>query len=169
MEKCFLQIGEFYATKKPMLLGTLLGSCVSICLYNKFNGHAAMNHFVIPSANKKEMKKDPGKYGKSSCEMIIRTLMDVDPDSSHYTAQVFGGGNVFNFVNTTVDIGERNIFSAEQVLAKYKLRVIHRETGGTKGRTIYFYTAKNRVECRNIVGLKHGKRIQTQYEKAFWR
>lgn len=32
------------------------------------------------------MQNDPGKYGESSCEMIIRSLMSIDPDASHYSA-----------------------------------------------------------------------------------
>jgi len=133
MDKKLLQIAQFYVTRKPMLLGTLLGSRVSVCLYNKSNGHAAMNHFLMPSASKREMKNNPGKYGESSCELIIRALMKVDPNVYHYTAQVFGGGNMFNVAASIGDIGDRNISIAEQVLTTHKIRIVHRETGGTKG------------------------------------
>ena len=167
MDKKFLQIGELYVAKKPMLLGTLLGSCVSICLYNKFNGHAAMNHFLMSSAAIKVMQNDPGKYGESSCEMIIRSLMSIDPDASHYSAQIFGGGNMFNLRNSVKDIGKRNIRIAEQVLSKYKIRIIRRKTGGTKGMKIFFNTSKNKVDCRKLGDTKDSKRLQIQYERAF--
>ncbi|MEE8431959.1 MAG: chemotaxis protein CheD [Candidatus Desulfatibia sp.] len=167
MDKKFLQISEYYITKKPMLVGTLLGSCVSICLYNKCNGHAAMNHFLMPSAVRKAMQNNPGKYGESSCEMIIRSLMSIDPDASHYSAQIFGGGNMFSLRNCIRDIGERNIKIAEQVLAKHKIRIIRRKTGGTKGMKILFNTAKNQVDCRKLSDTKDSKRLQIQYEKAF--
>jgi chemotaxis protein CheD len=167
MDKILLQIGEYYVTKKPKLMGTLLGSCVSVCLFNKFNGHAAMNHFLMPSANNKKMENDPGKYGKSSCEMIIQTLMALDSNASHYTAQVFGGANVFNLVDSIGDIGNRNIGIAEQVLAEHKIRIIHREIGGNKGRHIYFNSSKNKVECRKLGGSKDIKLIRIQYDKVF--
>ena len=167
MDNKFLQMCEYYVTKKPMLLGTLLGSCVSICLYNKFNGSAAMNHFLIPSAGRKDMKNDPGKYGESSCEMIIRSLMRIDPDDSHYSAQVFGGGNLFSQCDSMEDIGERNIRIAEQVLSKNRIRIIRRKIGGTKGVKIFFNTSKNQVECRKLGGTKDSKMLRIQYEKAF--
>ncbi len=167
MDKKFLQINEYYVTKKPMLIGTLLGSCVSICLYNKFNGHAAMNHFLMPSAVRKAMQNNPGKYGESSCEMIIRSLMSIDPNASHYSVQIFGGGNMFNLRGSVSDIGERNLRIAAEVLSKYKIRIMRRQTGGTKGMKIFFNTSKNKVDCREIDAAKDHKRLQIQYEKAF--
>ncbi len=167
MDKKFLQIGECYATKKPMLLGTLLGSCVSVCLYNKFNGHAAMNHFLMPSAGKQEMKNNPGKYGRSSCEWIIQTLMKFDPDPYDYCAQVFGGGNMFNLRGSVSDIGERNLKIAAEVLSKNNIRIMRRQTGGTKGMKILFNTAKNQVDCRKLGATKDHKRLEIQYKKAF--
>ena len=35
MEKKFLLPGEFHVTRKPMNLVTVLGSCVSLCLYKQ--------------------------------------------------------------------------------------------------------------------------------------
>lgn len=168
MDKKLLEIGEFFVTKKPMLLRTVLGSCVSVCLYNRFNGHAAMNHFLIPSASYQEMQTDPGKCGKSSCEMIVQALMDADPNVSHYTAQVFGGANMFDLADSIGDLGERNARIAEQVLTEYRIRIIHQETGGTKGRSIYFYTAKNIVNCHFLDDVKERKKLRTQYAKIFY-
>jgi len=42
----FLKPGEFHVTSKPLILETLVGSCVCVCLYNVKNGWAAMNHFL---------------------------------------------------------------------------------------------------------------------------
>lgn len=167
MDKKILQIGEYYITKKPMLLGTLLGSCGSICLYNKFNGYAAINHFLLPSGSWKKMKNDPGKYGKSSCEIIIAALMELDSDASHYTGQIFGGANMYNLGDSIGDIGKRNIKIAELSLRKYKIPIINRKTGGTKGMKIYFNTFKNRVDCRVLSEIKDVEKLKEQNRRAF--
>ncbi len=124
MDNKFLQMGEYYVTKKPMLLETLLGSCVSVCLYNKFNGSAAMNHFLIPSAGKKDMKNDPGKYGESSCEMIIRSLMSLDPDASHYSAiQREQLSEILSHQSETERAGNAEQESNQEAVSRRKLRL----------------------------------------------
>ena len=46
----FLLPGEFCIATGPAILDTLVGSCVSVCLYNYKNGVAAMNHFQRETA-----------------------------------------------------------------------------------------------------------------------
>ncbi len=160
MEKKFLLPGEFHSTKRPMLLSTLLGSCVSVCLYNKINGFAALNHFMLATGSAEDMKKDVGKYGVSSTTRIIRSLMTIDADSANYTAQIFGGGHVtkshLEFQN---GIGDQNIKIAEDILRKYRIKVIHKDVAGSKGRKIFFDTSTNIVASRFIGDTKEGQRL----------
>ncbi len=93
--------------------------------------------------------------------------MKTDPNAYHYTAQVFDGGNMFNVAASIGNIGDRNISIAEQVLTTHKIRIVHRETGGTKGRKIYFDTSKNKVECSKLNGAIDSKKFRIQYERVF--
>ena len=45
--KKFLLPGEYYGTKLPCEIATLLGSCVSVCLYDRNLNIGAMNHYVL--------------------------------------------------------------------------------------------------------------------------
>ncbi|MFH1488079.1 MAG: chemotaxis protein CheD [Pseudomonadota bacterium] len=169
METKLIQIGGYHITVKPMMMRTLLGSCVAICVYNKTNGHAAMNHFLLPSAKIIEMRNNPGRYGQSSCELIIRSLMRNDPDPSHYTAQVFGGAKMFGIQGSIGEIGNLNIELAKQIVKKYKIPIIHHDTGGTKGRKILFNTEENRVESQELGDNIDFKTLKMQHRKAFKR
>jgi chemotaxis protein CheD len=40
--------GEYYFTNKPMLIVTVLGSCVAACLRDRVTGIGGMNHFMLP-------------------------------------------------------------------------------------------------------------------------
>ncbi len=160
MERKFLLPSEFHSTKKAMNLDTLLGSCVSICLYNKSNGFASMNHFLLDSGSEENMKQDPGKYGLSSCSRIIKTLMTVDNKPSNYTAQVFGGGKVNSHLAFQDSIGDKNVEMAENVLKEHRIRVAHRDVGGLKGRKISFDTSSNKVVCRIMGESEEGKRLK---------
>ena len=40
--------GEYYFTNQPMLIVTVLGSCVAACIRDKVSGIGGMNHFMLP-------------------------------------------------------------------------------------------------------------------------
>src|SRR6266567_4692405 len=40
--------GELFATNDGTAITTLLGSCVSVCLYDLESGIGGMNHFMLP-------------------------------------------------------------------------------------------------------------------------
>ena len=130
-----------------MILETLVGSCVAVCIYNRRQPLCAMNHFVLdrPPAGGTE---DFGRYGTTSTERIIRILLERDLQVSHYEAMVFGGAGVLESGQDRFDVGRRNLEAAMEVLTRYRLRIVRAETCGSRGRRIYFDTQTNTVECR---------------------
>jgi chemotaxis protein CheD len=129
------------------MIETLVGSCVTVCLYNRKSGHAAMNHF-LQSHPILESDSDIGRYGITSIAHIIEALFQSDPVASHYDAYVFGGAAVLKSANAMANIGQANIDVARQVLDRYRIRIVHEEVGGTRGRRVKFDTGSNTVSCR---------------------
>ncbi len=148
IERTFLLPSDFVIVRKPSQLGTLLGSCVSVCLHNPFRGMAAMNHFMLPTA---QGHPEVGRYGDSSTERIIKTLTALDPDPTHYTARIFGGAAVLGHLGAMGEIGDRNIDIARVVLNQFNIRVVQEEVGGTRGMRIDFFTETGKVES-NLIG-----------------
>ena len=158
MNHIFLLPGEYHVTKKQMSIDTLLGSCVSVCLYNTKNGYAAMNHFLLDRP-KEEPTTDVGRYGTASTEHIISTLMSIDDNPYNYRAQIFGGAAVVDALTDSRDIGGRNMLVAQEVLDSYRIRVIKKDVGGTRGRRIKFDTTSNTVHCRYTGQTEEAKRL----------
>jgi two-component system chemotaxis response regulator CheB len=148
VDQQFLLPGDSVATRKPAHLATLLGSCVSVCLSNAFQRTAGMNHYMLPDAM---TGADPGRYGDTSIEQLVKTLFSLDADPRHYRARIYGGGQVIGHLGAIGDIGARNIEIARRLLAEYCIGIAHEEVGGNKGRRIDFNTQTNRIECR-VVG-----------------
>jgi chemotaxis protein CheD len=150
--------GKYHITKTPITIETLVGSCVSVCLYNTKTGFAAMNHFLQDRPNSKG-DCDIGRYGSTATEYIINTLMKMDSAASHYCAQIFGGAVVIKTNNSGSDIGQKNIDIAQKILTDRSIRIIRKEVGGTRGRRIRFDTAANTVFCRfaGQIGKKYNK------------
>jgi chemotaxis protein CheD len=146
-ERVFLLPGQFRICDGPEVLETLVGSCVAVCLYNRKSGHAAMNHF-LQSHPVLESDSDIGRYGVTSTEHIIQALLRSDPAASHYDAYIFGGAAVLRSASEKANIGQANIDVARDVLNRYRIRIVHEEVGGTRGRRIKFDTGENKVSCR---------------------
>lgn len=157
MVRVFLLPGEYHIVKKPVVIETLVGSCVSVCLYNSKTGHAAMNHFLHAQPPATKADSDIGQYGSTATEHIIRSLMKFDEKASHYQAQIFGGAAVIKISSSKSDVGQKNIAITRKILAAHGIVITREEIGGTRGRRVRFDTATNTVFCRfaGQVGRKH--------------
>ncbi|MBN2843292.1 MAG: response regulator [Sedimentisphaerales bacterium] len=151
MEKKYLMPGEYHVTRNPMYLDTLLGSCVSVCLRNKVKGYAAMNHYLLARPGNGS-ENDIGRYGISSIEHIVKSLLAMDPNPASLEAQLFGGGAVMDSLSKTSNVGADNIAIAKEMMANYGIRVINSDVGGVKGRRISFNTETNQVVSKIIGG-----------------
>jgi chemotaxis protein CheD len=164
MKKILLLPGELRISKVPEVIETLVGSCVAVCLYNTANGSAAMNHFLRsdPGIN---TDFDPGEFGSTSTEYIIKALMAKDPDPKHYRAQVFGGGAVIKSKSSAYNIGLHNIDVALKILAAHRIRVVNKDVGGERGRRVTFDTSTNTATCRYAGQVSKKYRAQTSLEQ----
>jgi len=54
-----LYIGDVAASRLPIVLGTLLGSCVAVCLYDPVLRAGGMNHILLPSCQMGEKSHAP--------------------------------------------------------------------------------------------------------------
>ena len=66
--------GQFIITSVPTLISTLLGSCVSVCLWNRVTKVGAMNHYLLPGTD--EDNANDANRGLSSTRMLIRSLVN---------------------------------------------------------------------------------------------
>lgn len=150
----FLMPGEFLITDEGIIVETVLGSCVSVCLYNIGTGNAAINHFLydVPAS---PTEVDIGRYGLTSTEHIINSLMAKDSVPAHYVAQIFGGAMLVEEGESGADIGRRNVQIARQILNTHRIKIIREEVGGNRGRCIHFDTETNTVLSEYTDHLEH--------------
>ena len=155
-KKVFVLPGEMAVSRQPSDIATLLGSCVSICLYNKKTKVGGLNHFMLPSGTKEDMK---GKYGDYATEKLVEMMRRLDPNLRNLEASIYGGAAVVGHLNTGVGIGIKNIEMAETMLKKYGIRIATREVGGENGRKIFFNSETGQIDMRMIERSELTKRI----------
>ncbi|MBU2515366.1 chemotaxis protein CheD [bacterium] len=160
-EKIVIHPGEFYATNKEALISTLLGSCVSACLFDPVNKVLGMNHFLLSSEKYKKngdgFSTPSGRYGVNAMELLINKMYQLGAVRSHLKAKAFGGSTLQRFNNgkTSVgNVGEANLKFVREFLANEKIPLMAEDMGGTRGRTIYFDSRDYSVYVRKHQAVK---------------
>lgn len=131
--------GGYYVTKvKKVVLTTLLGSCISVCLKDSVNGVAGFNHFMLPDKLNKEnfFASSDARYGLFSMEKMINQMLKLGASKNFLEAKIFGGGKVLQ--TTFSNVAQANIEFARTYLHLENIPIIAEDVGGNYGRKIYF-------------------------------
>jgi chemotaxis protein CheD len=158
VQKHFLHPGEHYVTRNPMILSTLLGSCVSVCLFDPGASVMGMNHFLLPTRHpagrESPLDSDEGRYGLWAMELLINGLLNLGARRDQLRAKAFGGANVLmNPVRKLPErysIGTANALFVRGFLKKDGIPLIAQDLGGDSGRQIHFYGGDYSVYLRRI-------------------
>jgi len=146
--------GEFFVSGDDIALSTVLGSCVSACIWDPAAGVGGMNHFMLPgSSNPAPAELDPiglsGRYGVFAMEQLVNELIKRGARKSNLVAKLFGGGSVLkNFAAITV--GERNAEFVLKFLSTESIRVVSQDLRDVCARRIVFFPVTGRALCRRL-------------------
>jgi chemotaxis protein CheD len=127
---------------------TILGSCVSVCLYDPLTQIGGMNHFMLPCWNGEGLESP--KYGNIAMDMLLAKIIQLGAHRASLQAKVFGGANQYNYTKHTFNIGERNIHLALYTLEEFNIPVVASSVGGVHGRKILFESGSGQVLMKYI-------------------
>ncbi|NVO28510.1 chemotaxis protein CheD [Donghicola sp. C2-DW-16] len=129
----------FVSGKTNLVISTVLGSCVSVCLYDEAAGLGGANHYFLSSS-----QGQSASYGAVAMEHVINGLMRLGADKSRLRAKVFGGALMKEGL---ADIGKKNASFALEYLQAERLPIVAMDLGGFSARRLHFHpvTGKARV------------------------
>jgi chemotaxis protein CheD len=150
LERYYLHPGYIYASSKQTVVTTVLGSCVSLCLWDSRNKFGGMNHFIYPKNRNNESN---GRYGNISCQYLLKLMQDLGSQKRDIVAHLVGGANSPIIKS---NIGKQNIDVVEKIVSKYALNVEIRDLGGRAGRKVVFNTATGELSVSRGKSLGDG-------------
>ncbi len=165
--------GEYYGSNEDIIVNTVLGSCVSACIWDKSTGLGGMNHFMLPDTGEKDFAGAAGRFGTYAMELLINELMKHGARRDSLECKLFGGGNVMKGF-TTMNVGERNAQFALDFLKTEKIRVTAQDLLDIYPRKVVFFTKTGRAlvkklredTANSVVTLETKYRSTLQTEKA---
>jgi chemotaxis protein CheD len=145
----YLLAGGLLASADPHVITTVLGSCVSVCLWDGVLRIGGMNHYMLPFWNGEGLASP--KYGNIAVAKLVQRLQDLGSEKKNLRAKIFGGGVVLNVTNPFMNIGERNVQLAEDALRSEGIPIVSGDTGGRSGRKIIFNTESGVVLVKKLL------------------
>ncbi|WP_062066176.1 chemoreceptor glutamine deamidase CheD [Cellvibrio sp. OA-2007] len=146
--------GEYYVTAGDKLIVTVLGSCVAVCLRDKFSGIGGMNHFLLPSDNSEntDFFTESARYGVYAMELLVNHLLKMGANRGRFEAKDFGGGNVLRGL-THCNVGQRNVEFVLDYLQIEQIPVVAQDLLGDFPRKVYFFPDSGQVLVKKIKSL----------------
>ena len=139
--------GEHFITADPnVVLSTILGSCVAMCLRDPLAGVGGMNHFLLPEGA--GSGTDAGRrYGAYAMELLINDLLKAGGRRERLEAKLFGGGRMFDALR---DVGRANADFAERFLRDEGIAVVGGSLRGEGGRRLHYWPVSGRALQRAV-------------------
>lgn len=140
INKHYLYPSALFAEKESYWVDTILGSCVAVCLFDTKLKIGGINHYMLPLWNGNGLASP--KFGNIATEKLIEKMIKNGASKANMIAKVFGGANQ---MDSSMNIGDRNIDIARETLAAHGIKIIAENTGGTVGRKLRYDTGSGQV------------------------
>jgi chemotaxis protein CheD len=154
----YLHPGMVLVDREPCEVTTVLGSCVSVCLWDSALAIGGINHYLLPLWNGDGLPSM--RYGNIAVRRLIEKFLVLGCERKNLRAKIFGGASMIDATNMIFNVGGRNIILAEDMLAEERIRIIGKDVGGNSGRKIIFNTHTGVVRLKKLSS--NGKRKSSQ-------
>lgn len=159
--------GEYYVTHNEEMITTVLGSCISVCIYETRSGLGGMNHFMLPtsggaSSDAEDLMSESFRYGDVAMERMINDLLRNGADKSKIVFKAFGGGQI---IKQMTSVGERNIKFLHKFMVMEGYKLSASDLGGPHPRKVNFFPKTGKVMVKKLQHM-HNDTIairETQY------
>lgn len=145
-----IHIGDYYSSRTPVIITTILGPCAAVCLFDTENKIGGMNHILLPGDSPAEIDSGDSRYAINAMELLINQMMKLGANRYKLTAKVFGGASILSTISSEFGMGMRNIEFVVDFLLTEKIPITNYNFGGVDSRRIYYHTDTNVVLLKRI-------------------
>jgi chemotaxis protein CheD len=139
--------GEYYITDENEIIGTLLGSCVSVCLIDTKRHSGGMNHFMLPGRiSKRDIFSDKkAKYGITAINKLLLAMLENGSSKADLVAKIFGGGHVLESGDSSHMIPGDNVRLAKLMMEIEDIPIKEIDVGGNYTRKLLLDVKSGKV------------------------
>lgn len=146
-----VSIGDCAFARKPVLLTTVLGSCVCATFHHAQNKAGGMFHAMLPDQG---LRRPHNTRACTFADLAVAAMLErfrqAGMAPAELTVKLFGGANTMEAGaggpnHEMLDVGRKNVDSALAALAAHGLTPTCQDVLGAVGRKLYFSTLTGEV------------------------
>ncbi|QJW85863.1 chemoreceptor glutamine deamidase CheD [Ramlibacter terrae] len=143
--------GQYYAAARHGSISTVLGSCVSTCLWDPVERIGGMNHFMLPgdSARPDSPRAASARFGLYAMEVLINDMTRPGADRRRLVAKVFGGAQLLAGFDK-LDVGAKNSEFVLHFLREEGIRVVAQDLLDVCPRKVHFFVDSGKVQVKRL-------------------
>jgi chemotaxis protein CheD len=147
--EAYVYPGQLLSAPAPLVATTILGTCVSVCLFDPSSGIGGLNHFMLPHSPRSGPPS--ARFGDVATQQLVDALLAHGAAPRRLQAKVFGGmEGRMGAEGLAKDLGARNIAVAVESLRGLGIPVVAEDVGGPKSRKLVFHTSDGRAWVRHF-------------------
>jgi chemotaxis protein CheD len=143
----YLHAGQLHAATVPTAITTVLGSCVSVCLYDPVRKVGGMNHYLLPLHVEREQSL---RFGTIAVPALVDAVVKAGGGRTSLVAKVFGGASVIGALGKGRRLGDENAALALRLLEEARIPVLDQDVGGQRGRKVVFIVDEGTAWVRQL-------------------
>lgn len=146
-----LCVGEVVLSVEPAVISTVLGSCVSVCLFSNDKTSGGMVHYSLPRPEHGGVVTEDLRYASFAIPRLVSELVRISGKTpAEFSAKIIGGACEKNGSVTSIQVGPRNIAIGRSLLAEFGIRIVGESVGGHCGRKAIFHVPSGRLQVAKI-------------------
>ena len=153
MHSVFLKPGEVFVSDQPTRVSTVLGSCVSIFVFDQKLRIGGANHFMLPKPESGiEKMSERFAYGCFAIPELFRQLKQRGSQKEDLIVKIVGGASVLESTSGSAgkEVGRVNVECAHEYLRKLGISVAKESTGGRFGFKVEFLSEDGIVRMKKV-------------------
>jgi chemotaxis protein CheD len=152
IRQLMLNPGEYAVGDANCRMRTILGSCVSITLWEPQRRVGAMSHFLLAGRGAAPGAALDARYGEEALRLMLRELALLGVSAQQCQAKIFGGANMFPEATMpgALHVGRNNGECARSWLRELGIVVQSESLFGSGHRQIVFDLASGDVWARQM-------------------
>ena len=153
LETVYLHPGELCISEGPSRVVTVLGSCVSVTMFNPRLKIGAICHTTLPNCRSKVKCEticvEAFKYMDCAFKYMIKNFRERGIMNEEIEIKIFGGADTLKSKSSNT-IGSKNVHSALHLIKKEHIKLIAADVGDSFGRKLVFFSHTGEVFLKRL-------------------
>jgi chemotaxis protein CheD len=131
-DEATLWAGDIVVSKAPVRMSTVLGSCVSVCVFDAGRRFGGMNHYLVPRGGRTAI------HGDWATTHLLERMQTLGSSLRDLQAKIFGGGSPLQLTHDALAVGTENVAVARQVLGSHGVPLVAERLGVSSGLRLFY-------------------------------